>query len=81
MTLCAAGKCDQQPSVGGGLQVHLGFNGWEVGTQDLQLAPTSLWRGEGVDWWSTPTFQVPKQAYDLSFCFTDGHGTWDSNDG
>ena len=24
--------------------------------------------------------QVPEGAFDLSFAFTDGHGTWDNND-
>lgn len=40
------------------MQVHLGFNHWELGAQDLQLLPTGLWRGEGVDWWATQPFQV-----------------------
>ena len=26
--------------------------------QDLQLAPTSLWRNEGVEWWATPPFEA-----------------------
>ncbi|GAB4823020.1 hypothetical protein N2152v2_010066 [Parachlorella kessleri] len=63
------------------VKVHLGFNHWEEGARDMQLAPTELWRGEGIDWWRTPAFQVPDQAFDLSFAFTDGHGAWDNNDG
>lgn len=134
------------------LQAHLGFNDWQVGAQDQGLGPTSLWRGEGVDWWATQPFQVgagrlaatahlgglpgfphwlavqgtggdllepwqpgppkprptsnapspthpphpsqphpppppaspaqvPEDAFDLTFCFADGHGAYDSNDG
>ena len=63
------------------LQVHLGFNSWEVGCQEAGMAPTCLWRSEGVDWWATPVFEVPPEAYDLSLAFTDGHGAWDNNDG
>ncbi len=39
-------------------QAHLGFNDWQVGAEDQGLGPTSLWRGEGVDWWATQPFQV-----------------------
>lgn len=63
------------------VKVHLGFNHWEVGCQDLQLAPTTLWRENGVEWWATQPIQVPEGAFDFSFAFTDGHGAWDSNDG
>ena len=30
---------------------------------------------------SSHLVQVPPQAFDLSFAFTDGHGEWDNNDG
>ena len=62
--------------------MHLGFNTWEVAPQEAGLAPTCLWRSEGVDWWSTAqAFEVPAEAFDLAFAFTDGHGAWDNNDG
>lgn len=32
------------------LRLHLGFNGWSTGGQELHLKPTSLWRGEDIDW-------------------------------
>ena len=32
------------------LKLHMGFNGWETGAAQLDLKPTSLWRGDGVDW-------------------------------
>lgn len=32
------------------VRVHVGFNDWRVGVQHLSLLPSSLWRGEGVDW-------------------------------
>ena len=39
--------------------MHVGFNNWELGTGDLSLSPTNLWRGEGIDWWATTSpFQV-----------------------
>lgn len=34
------------------VQVHYGFNGWEVGTREDHLKPTNLWRGENIDWWA-----------------------------
>lgn len=40
------------------LQVRLGFNDFSEGVQELQLAPTSLWRGHDIDWWCSPAFQV-----------------------
>ena len=40
------------------MQVRLGFNDFQQGVQELQLAPTCLWRAQDVDWWATETFTV-----------------------
>ncbi|GIL79183.1 hypothetical protein Vretimale_16716 [Volvox reticuliferus] len=62
------------------LRVHFGFNNWQSGCQEIGLKPTSLWRGENIDWWST-TMTVPSDASELSFVLTDSHGIWDNNYG
>ncbi|GLC43975.1 hypothetical protein PLESTB_000215900 [Pleodorina starrii] len=62
------------------LRLHFGFNGWQLAGQEACLKPTSLWRGEHIDWWSA-TMTIPPDATDLSFALTDGHGTWDNNHG
>ncbi|KAG2443225.1 hypothetical protein HYH02_009298 [Chlamydomonas schloesseri] len=62
------------------LKIHFGFNAWAVGGQEQCLKPTSLWRGHDIDWWSVP-FMVPKEAADMSFVLTNGHGAWDNNHG
>lgn len=62
------------------VKVHLGFNNWELPAQmTLDLKPTSLWRGENIDWWSSHPFDVPTEAYEMNFAFTDGHDRWDNN--
>ncbi|GIL61286.1 hypothetical protein Vafri_15684 [Volvox africanus] len=62
------------------LRVHFGFNNWQSGCQEIIMKPTSLWRGEHIDWWST-TMTVPGDATELSFVLTDSHGIWDNNHG
>lgn len=32
------------------LRVHFGFNSWQTGSQEVCMKPTSLLRGEHVDW-------------------------------
>ncbi len=39
------------------LRLHLGFNGWSTGGQELSLKPTNLWRGEDIDWWELGVIQ------------------------
>ncbi len=57
-----------------------GWNSWQAGSAEQQLRPTSLWRGEDIDWWAVP-LAVPDDATDLSFVLTNGHGTFDNNSG
>ena len=52
----------------------------QMGAQWADLKPTSLWRSEVEDWWGVQ-IQIPEQAVDVQFCFTDGANNWDSNGG
>jgi hypothetical protein len=49
----------------------------------VDLKPTSLWRSEGIDWWSARV-DVPTDAVLASLVFTaewNGAECWDNNDG
>jgi hypothetical protein len=49
----------------------------------VDLKPTSLWRGEGLDWWCAGV-AVPGDAVLANLCFSaewNGAHVWDNNDG
>ncbi|WIA18323.1 hypothetical protein OEZ85_009788 [Tetradesmus obliquus] len=63
------------------VKLSIGFNDWQMGHQTVDLKPTSLWRGEGLDWWSARV-AVPGEAVLASLCFTaewNGEQAWDNN--
>lgn len=62
-------------------QAKLGFNNWSLEPLELDLKPTSLWQGPGVDWWASQVFQVPEEGAEVCIAFSDGGQRWDSNSG
>lgn len=32
------------------VRLHVGFNEWSSGSQELELKPSNLWRGHDIDW-------------------------------
>jgi len=61
----------------GPLKLHPGWNNWSLGTaQDIELKELP-----GVPNVYSCRIEVPQDAWDMNFVFTDGHGNWDSNSG
>lgn len=63
------------------VNVHYGFNEWTEGVGCTHLKPTSLWKGEGVDWWASDAFEVPEGSFEMNFAFNDGNEGWENNAG
>lgn len=63
------------------VKLRYGFNNWSSNCGDLDLKPSTLWKGDGVDWWLTDAFEVPNGAHEMNFVFSDGGAVWDNNGG
>ena len=58
--------------------VRFGFDGWQ-NVDTVSMTRTTLWRDGQQDWWSVH-IDVPEDAHELDFSFTDGE-SWENNDG
>ena len=61
--------------------MKFGFNKWELaaeGGDTASLAPTSISRNMGSDFWSC-WIKVPEDSFELNFVLNDGEGRYENN--
>ncbi|KAK9805611.1 hypothetical protein WJX72_007789 [[Myrmecia] bisecta] len=64
------------------VQMHVKFNGWELEGPNgswIDLSPSSA-AGGPADWWAAKV-DVPEEAFEMNYIFSDGEGTSDNNSG